>query len=163
MLPQVRVEQVLMMAPPLLLCYQLGQLTAFYHALLADILGPGAALSRTVDGCRELAHRCGAGGRVAVQQVGHIRELAHRRTLQLRVPKQMDCGAQVRCRGMQLHSRWCTWGACACSLKAVHRTGTCVYAEADALGRMCEAEAGDVMLRVTGHWLLRQPRQRRLY
>lgn len=54
---QVRVEQVLMMSPPLLLAYQLGQLTSFYHGLISDILGPSAALSTTVAGCRDLADR----------------------------------------------------------------------------------------------------------
>uniref|UniRef100_A0A383VY11 Conserved oligomeric Golgi complex subunit 6 n=1 Tax=Tetradesmus obliquus TaxID=3088 RepID=A0A383VY11_TETOB len=54
---KVRVEQVLMMSPPLLLCYQLGQLAGFYQRLLADILGPGAALSTTVAGCRDVANR----------------------------------------------------------------------------------------------------------
>lgn len=54
---QVRVEQVLMMLPPLLLCYQLGQLTSFYHGLLVDILGPGAALSQAVASCRDVANR----------------------------------------------------------------------------------------------------------
>ncbi|KAF6250612.1 component of oligomeric golgi complex 6 [Scenedesmus sp. NREL 46B-D3] len=54
---KVRVEQVLMMTPPLLLCYQLGQLTSFYHSLLLDILGPGAALSQTLAGCRDVANR----------------------------------------------------------------------------------------------------------
>jgi hypothetical protein len=53
----VRIEQVLMMTPPLLLCYQLGQLTSFYHGLLTDILGPNAALSQTVAGCRDVANR----------------------------------------------------------------------------------------------------------
>jgi hypothetical protein len=53
----VRIEQVLMMTPPLLLCYQLGQLTSFYHGLLVDILGPNAALSQTVAGCRDVANR----------------------------------------------------------------------------------------------------------
>jgi hypothetical protein len=47
-----------MMSPPLLLCYQLGQLTSFYHGLLVDILGPAAALSQAVAGCRDVANRC---------------------------------------------------------------------------------------------------------
>lgn len=46
-----------MMLPPLLLCYQLGQLTSFYHGLLVDILGPGAALSQAVASCRDVANR----------------------------------------------------------------------------------------------------------
>lgn len=54
---QVRVEQVLMMSPPLLLCYQLGQLTSFYHGLLVDVLGQGAALSQAVASCRDIANR----------------------------------------------------------------------------------------------------------
>jgi hypothetical protein len=53
----VRIEQVLMMTPPLLLCYQLGQLASFYHGLLLGILGPGAALSQTVASCRDVANR----------------------------------------------------------------------------------------------------------
>lgn len=46
-----------MMSPPLLLCYQLGQLTAFYHGLLSGILGPSAALSQAVASCRDTANR----------------------------------------------------------------------------------------------------------
>lgn len=54
---RVRVEQVLMMSPPLLLCYQLSQLGAFYHELVSRILGPGAALSAALAGCRDMARR----------------------------------------------------------------------------------------------------------
>ncbi|GBF95228.1 hypothetical protein Rsub_07943 [Raphidocelis subcapitata] len=54
---RVRVEQVLVMSPPLLLCYQLAQLGAFYHQLVSRILGPGAALSVTLAGCRDMARR----------------------------------------------------------------------------------------------------------
>ncbi|KAF8056126.1 COG6 [Scenedesmus sp. PABB004] len=54
---KVRIEQVLMMSPPLLLCYQLGQLAAFYASLIAEALGPRAALTATVAGCRDLANR----------------------------------------------------------------------------------------------------------
>eukprot|EP00878_Enallax_costatus_P013888 GHUV01014523.1.p1 GENE.GHUV01014523.1~~GHUV01014523.1.p1 ORF type:complete len:522 (+),score=161.40 GHUV01014523.1:61-1626(+) len=54
---KVRIEQVLMMNPPLLLCYQLGQLTDFYCSLVVDILGPDAALSQTVGSCRDTANR----------------------------------------------------------------------------------------------------------
>ncbi|KAI8473219.1 MAG: component of oligomeric golgi complex 6 [Monoraphidium minutum] len=54
---RVRVEQVLMMSPPLLLCFQLSQLGGFYAALVAKILGPGAALSATLAGCRDMARR----------------------------------------------------------------------------------------------------------
>lgn len=56
---QVRIEQVLMMNPPLLLCYQLGQLTDFYCSLVVDILGAEAALSQTVGSCRDTANRWG--------------------------------------------------------------------------------------------------------
>ncbi len=54
---RVRVEQVLMMSPPLLLCYQLTQLGAFYQELVARILGPKAALSAALAGCRDMARR----------------------------------------------------------------------------------------------------------
>jgi hypothetical protein len=54
---QVRIEQVLMMSPPLLLCYQLGQLTAFYQGLVVELLGPEAALSTTVGACHAMAER----------------------------------------------------------------------------------------------------------
>jgi hypothetical protein len=54
---RVRVEQVLMMSPPLLLCFQLAQLGGFYHDLVVRILGPGAALSTTIAGCRDAARR----------------------------------------------------------------------------------------------------------
>lgn len=54
---KVRVEQVLMMSPPLLLCYQLSHLLAFYHQLVAAILGAPAQLSATLRGCRDMAQR----------------------------------------------------------------------------------------------------------
>ncbi|KIZ02121.1 Conserved oligomeric Golgi complex subunit 6 [Monoraphidium neglectum] len=54
---RVRVEQVIMMSPPLLLCFQLSQLGAFYHDLVSRILGPSAALSTTLAGCRDMARR----------------------------------------------------------------------------------------------------------
>eukprot|EP00879_Flechtneria_rotunda_P009830 GHRR01010282.1.p1 GENE.GHRR01010282.1~~GHRR01010282.1.p1 ORF type:complete len:398 (+),score=135.87 GHRR01010282.1:1055-2248(+) len=54
---RVRIEQVLMMSPPLLLCYQLGQLTLFYHSLVVNVLGSKAALSQTLGACGELANR----------------------------------------------------------------------------------------------------------
>jgi hypothetical protein len=34
-----------------------GQLASLYHGLLLGILGPGAALSQTVAGCRDVANR----------------------------------------------------------------------------------------------------------
>lgn len=54
---RVRVEQVLMMSPPLLLCYQLGQLADFYNGLVNKLLGPAAALSVTLSSCRDMAQR----------------------------------------------------------------------------------------------------------
>jgi hypothetical protein len=54
---KVRVEQVLLMSPPLLLCYQLSQLVGFYHALVERVLGPEAALTLTIAGCRDMATR----------------------------------------------------------------------------------------------------------
>jgi hypothetical protein len=51
------VEQVLMMSPPLLLCYQLCHLLGFYHQLVAHILGGAAQLSATLRGCRDMAQR----------------------------------------------------------------------------------------------------------
>ena len=38
--------QVLMTAPPLLLCFQLSQLHAFYYGLVMRIVGSGAQLSQ---------------------------------------------------------------------------------------------------------------------
>ncbi len=46
-----------MMSPPPLLCYQLAQLHDFYAALVVRLLGPGAQLSVTLGGCRDMARR----------------------------------------------------------------------------------------------------------
>ncbi|KAJ9507813.1 hypothetical protein QJQ45_019281, partial [Haematococcus lacustris] len=54
---RVRIEQVLMTTPPLLLCYQLAQLHSFYLALVTPILGPGAQLVQTLAACRSMALR----------------------------------------------------------------------------------------------------------
>ncbi|GFH21424.1 component of oligomeric Golgi complex 6 [Haematococcus lacustris] len=54
---RVRIEQVLMTTPPLLLCYQLAQLHSFYLALVTPILGPGAQLVQTLAACRAMALR----------------------------------------------------------------------------------------------------------
>ena len=54
---KVRIEQVLMTSPPLLLCFQLSQLHAFYHALITRIIGTNSQLSQTLRGCRDMAHR----------------------------------------------------------------------------------------------------------
>lgn len=55
---KVRIEQVLMMGPPpLLLCYQLSQLLAFYLRLVCDMLGPAAQLSGALRGCHDMAQR----------------------------------------------------------------------------------------------------------
>ena len=54
---KVRVEQVLLMNPPLLLCYQLSQLVAFYYHLIAKVLGEGAGFTQTVGSCRDMATR----------------------------------------------------------------------------------------------------------
>ena len=54
---RARVEQVLVMGPPPLLCYQLAQLGAFYHDLVSRALGEGAQLSQALAGCRDMARR----------------------------------------------------------------------------------------------------------
>ena len=54
---QVRIEQVLMSGPPLLLCFALGQLLGFYRDTLAAVLGPAAALVATLRACRAFAAR----------------------------------------------------------------------------------------------------------
>jgi hypothetical protein len=54
---KIRVEQVLLMNPPLLLCYQLSQLVAFYYTLIAKVLGEAAGFTQTVGSCRDMATR----------------------------------------------------------------------------------------------------------
>lgn len=54
---QVRIEQVLMAAPQLLLCFKLTQLLSFYTATVAELLGPHAQLTETLESCRTLARR----------------------------------------------------------------------------------------------------------
>eukprot|EP00798_Chlamydomonas_sp_ICE-L_P018575 gene18575-25084_t len=54
---RVRIEQVLMTAPPLLLCFQLSQLHAFYYGLVTRIIGPHAQLAQVLRGCRDMANR----------------------------------------------------------------------------------------------------------
>ena len=56
-LSQVRIEQVLMAGPPLLLCLSLSQLLAFYTSLVDRMLGSSASLTQTLAGCRQLAAR----------------------------------------------------------------------------------------------------------
>ena len=45
------------MSPPLLLCYQLSQLLAFYQSLVSNIIGPGAQLSLMLQGALDMARR----------------------------------------------------------------------------------------------------------
>eukprot|EP00200_Dunaliella_tertiolecta_P002280 CAMPEP_0202353132 /NCGR_PEP_ID=MMETSP1126-20121109/9026_1 /ASSEMBLY_ACC=CAM_ASM_000457 /TAXON_ID=3047 /ORGANISM="Dunaliella tertiolecta, Strain CCMP1320" /LENGTH=730 /DNA_ID=CAMNT_0048945441 /DNA_START=36 /DNA_END=2228 /DNA_ORIENTATION=- len=54
---RVRVEQVLMTSPPLLLCFQLTQLHSFYLDLTQKIVGPEAQLTLALRSCRDMAHR----------------------------------------------------------------------------------------------------------
>ncbi|GLC43979.1 hypothetical protein PLESTB_000216400 [Pleodorina starrii] len=54
---KLRVEQVLMTSPPTLLAFSLGQLLAFYHGLVARILGPVGQLTATLGACRDMATR----------------------------------------------------------------------------------------------------------
>ena len=54
---QVRVEQVLLSPPPLLLCFQASQLLAFYAATVTSLLGPGAQLAEQLASARMLARR----------------------------------------------------------------------------------------------------------
>jgi Conserved oligomeric complex COG6 len=55
--PQVRIEQVLVSAPPLLLCFKLSQLLSFYRDTVEALLGPAAQLSETLRGCRAVSSR----------------------------------------------------------------------------------------------------------
>lgn len=45
LLPQVRIEQVLMSSPPPLLCFRLSQLLAFYLGTVEGLLGAGSQLA----------------------------------------------------------------------------------------------------------------------
>lgn len=53
----MRIEQVLMTSPPLLLCFQLSQLHAFYYSLITRMVGVNAHLSQTLRSCRDMAQR----------------------------------------------------------------------------------------------------------
>lgn len=48
---KVRIEQVLMTSPPLLLCFQLAQLHSFYLGLIGRAVGPGAQLTQVGSRC----------------------------------------------------------------------------------------------------------------
>ncbi|GAX74715.1 hypothetical protein CEUSTIGMA_g2163.t1 [Chlamydomonas eustigma] len=54
---KVRIEQVLMTSPPLLLCFQLAQLHSFYLGLVSRAVGPGAQLAAVLRSCRDMASR----------------------------------------------------------------------------------------------------------
>ena len=54
---QVRIEQVLLGSPPLLLCFSLSQLLGFYTNLVDKLLGNDANLTQTLASCRQLASR----------------------------------------------------------------------------------------------------------
>ncbi|KAK9835291.1 hypothetical protein WJX84_005952, partial [Apatococcus fuscideae] len=54
---QVRIEQVLMASPPLLLTFKVSQLLAFYTATVEGLLGVGRQLSQTLAAARQLASR----------------------------------------------------------------------------------------------------------
>lgn len=54
---QVRIEQVLMASPPLLLTFKVSQLLAFYTATVEGLLGAGRQLSATLAAARQLASR----------------------------------------------------------------------------------------------------------
>jgi hypothetical protein len=56
----VRIEGILMAQPPLLLCFQISQLLAFYARTVAGLMGgPGQAsqLADALTGCCKLARR----------------------------------------------------------------------------------------------------------
>lgn len=54
---KVRIEQVLMSNPPLLLCFQLAQLHSFYLGLVERVIGAEAGLSAVLRGSRDMATR----------------------------------------------------------------------------------------------------------
>lgn len=54
---QVRIEQVLMSSPSLLLCFRLSHLLAFYNLTIMNLLDEEAQLVHTLKGCREMASR----------------------------------------------------------------------------------------------------------
>ena len=56
---QVRIEGMLMAGPPLLLCFQIAQLLAFYARTVGRLAGAGNAsrLADTLAGCAALARR----------------------------------------------------------------------------------------------------------
>lgn len=45
---QVRIEQVLAGAPPLLMCFRLAQLLAFYGDTIAQLAGPRSAVAQAL-------------------------------------------------------------------------------------------------------------------
>lgn len=54
---KVRIEQVLMTSPPLLLCFELTQLHSFYYGLINKIIGLSSQLSQTLRSCRDMSQR----------------------------------------------------------------------------------------------------------
>lgn len=54
---QVRIEGMLMAAPPLLLCFQISQLLAFYARTVAGLIGAHSRLADALAACCKLARR----------------------------------------------------------------------------------------------------------
>ena len=54
---QVRIEQVLLGSPPLLLCFTVSQLLAFYGTTVDRLLGSEGQLTEVLVSCHQLAKR----------------------------------------------------------------------------------------------------------
>lgn len=55
--PQIRIEQVITINLPMVLCFKLSQLLAFYGRTVEQMLGGHAHLTQTLAECHKLATR----------------------------------------------------------------------------------------------------------
>ena len=55
--PQIRIEQVLTANLPLVLCFKVSQLLAFYGRTVEEMMGSSAHLTDTLADCHKLANR----------------------------------------------------------------------------------------------------------
>eukprot|EP00892_Ulva_mutabilis_P006723 jgi/Ulvmu1/4422/UM002_0147.1 len=85
---RLRVEQVLLGSPPVLMNFQLYQLLAFYLAIIQQIMPSKAALLDIIAAMRDLAHRG------FQQQVSNWTDKLHRTPLP--VPDDLTCPSQVQ-------------------------------------------------------------------
>ena len=90
----MRIEQVLTASLPLVLCFKLSQLLAFYGRTVEQMLGSGAHLTNTLVDCHRLSNR------VFHEQLNaRGSKLSHHKAAP---PKDLSVPPQVSCRLLSL-------------------------------------------------------------